>query len=65
MEIALPKFLKSVNWLKAKEEGEALSLLRVWPELNIQNALPLLSVDFCANNVYNKRAIPDGFAEIR
>ncbi len=64
-ETALPKFLKSVNWLKQKEETEALSLLRVWPEVNIQNALPLLSFDFCANNVYNKKAIPEGFKEIR
>ena len=64
-ETSLPKFLKSVNWLKAKEEQEALSLLRVWPEVNIQNALPLLSLDFCANNIYNKKAIPDAFSEIR
>jgi hypothetical protein len=35
-----------------KEEQEAMALLKKWVEIDIDQALPLLSFMFCANPIY-------------
>jgi hypothetical protein len=35
-----------------KEEQEAMVLLKKWVEIDIDQALPLLSFMFCANLIY-------------
>lgn len=45
------KFLKSVEWDKKKTSNEAIKLLAEW-DIDPENALFLLSVKFCANNIY-------------
>ena len=37
-----------------KEEQEAMSLLKKWVDIDIDQALPLLSFMFCANQIYLK-----------
>jgi hypothetical protein len=37
-----------------KEEQEAMALLKKWVEIDIDQALPLLSFMFCANPIYLK-----------
>lgn len=49
---AIVKFLHSVDWKQDSEKEEALKLLSQWCEFDIEQALPLLSSDFCANNLY-------------
>jgi phosphatidylinositol 3-kinase len=49
---ALVKFLQCVNWSMDKEEQEAMALLKKWMEIDIDQALPLLSFMFCANPIY-------------
>jgi Phosphoinositide 3-kinase family, accessory domain (PIK domain) len=49
---ALIKFLQCVEWTKEKEEIEAMQMLKKWVEIDIEQALPLLSFMFCANSIY-------------
>lgn len=49
---ALIKFLQCVNWTNEKEEQEGMSMLKKWVEIDIEQALPLLSFMFCANTFY-------------
>jgi Phosphoinositide 3-kinase family, accessory domain (PIK domain) len=49
---ALVKFLQCVEWTKEKEEVEGMQMLKKWAEIDIEQALPLLSFMFCANNIY-------------
>ena len=51
---ALPKVLLSADWSKPSDEKEALNLLTQWAEIYIEQALPMLSSLFCANEYYNK-----------
>jgi hypothetical protein len=51
---ALPKFLHSVNWAYEKEGKEALNLMAKWDPIDYEDALHLISSEFCANDVYNK-----------
>jgi hypothetical protein len=46
---ALVKFLMCVDWSKEKEELESMSMLKRWAEIDIDQALPLLSYLFSAN----------------
>ena len=54
---ALVKFLQCVNWNNEKEEQETMALLKKWVEIDIDQALPLLSFLFCANSIYHKGAL--------
>jgi hypothetical protein len=45
------KFLQSVNWTRTKEESEAMDMLQDW-EIDPEQALPMLSVIFSANEIY-------------
>ena len=49
---ALAKFLKCIDWTKEKEEKEAMNMLKSWQEIDIEQAIPLLSFMFCANKIY-------------
>lgn len=49
---ALIKFLMCVEWSKEKEELEGISMLKKWAEIDIEQAIPLLSYLFSANNIY-------------
>jgi hypothetical protein len=49
---ALVKFLQCVDWTKEKEEQEGIRMLKKWVEIEIDQALPLLSFLFCANKIY-------------
>ena len=49
---ALPKFLKSVTWYIDKNATEALKLTEEWAEIKYDDAIFLLSRDFCANDIY-------------
>jgi phosphatidylinositol 3-kinase len=53
---ALVKFLLAVDWSKEKEELESMSLLKSWAEIDIDQALPMLSYLFSANEVYKPKA---------
>jgi hypothetical protein len=44
--------LQCVEWTKEKEEIEAMQMLKKWVEIDIEQALPLLSFMFCANSIY-------------
>jgi hypothetical protein len=61
---ALVKFLQCVEWTKEKEELEGMSMLKKWAEIDIEQALPLLSFMFCANNIYLPKgaAFPNQFS---
>lgn len=48
---AVVKFLRSVDWTKEKEENEAIEMLQDW-EFDIEQAIPMLSVLFSANDLY-------------
>jgi len=50
---ALVKFLLSVDWTKDKEQQEAMSLLNNWAQIEVEQALPLLSNKFCVNDIYS------------
>jgi len=54
---ALVKFLQCVNWNNEKEEQETMALLKKWVEIDIDQALPLLSFIFCANSIYHQTAL--------
>lgn len=43
---ALTKFLKCVDWSDAQEAREAADLMKKWAEIDIADALELLSPDF-------------------
>lgn len=49
---ALVKFLQCIEWTKEKEELEGMRMLKKWVEIDVEQALPLLSWMFCANQVY-------------
>ena len=51
---ALAKFLHSVNWSYEKEGKEALNLLTNWVSIDYEDALHLISSEFCANDFYSK-----------
>lgn len=54
---ALPKFLKSVYWYRDETAAEALLLLQQWTPINYDDAIFLLSRDFCANKIYTNKAL--------
>jgi phosphatidylinositol 3-kinase len=58
------KFLQSVNWTRAKEECEAIEMLNDW-NIDPEQALPMLSVIFSANQIYPATIITDRCQEIR
>ncbi len=47
------KFLKCIEWTNEKEEQEAMRMLKKWAEMDIEQALPLLSFSFSANDIYS------------
>ena len=47
------KFLQSVNWAKQKEEAEAIEMLQDW-DIDPEQALPMLSCIFSANEIYSQ-----------
>ena len=51
---ALAKFLQSVRFDKENEVKEAMTLMREWTEIELEDALPLLSSKFAANHIYNE-----------
>ena len=55
---ALPKFLRVVDWENEKEEKEALALMNKWVKIGVEQALPLLSCLFCANQFYVNKVYP-------
>jgi len=52
---ALVKFLMCVDWSKEKEELESMSMLKRWAEIDIDQALPLLSYLFSANEIFKPK----------
>jgi len=64
---ALVKFLQCIEWAKEKEENEGMQLLKKWAEIDIEQALPLLSYHFCANEFYPAQSgsVNSRFNEIR
>ena len=53
---ALCKFLKAVNWQNDYEKKEGLHLLNKWSPCSFEDALYLLSCEFCANDYYQKKS---------
>lgn len=49
---ALPKFLVSVNWMIEKNIDEGLKFIRLWKQIEYDDAIFLLSQIFCANEIY-------------
>mmetsp|Transcript_44427 Transcript_44427/g.43096 ORF Transcript_44427/g.43096 Transcript_44427/m.43096 type:complete len:127 (-) Transcript_44427:1455-1835(-) len=49
---ALVKFLKCIEWAKEKEEKEGMALMKKWADIDLDQALPLLSYSFSANDIY-------------
>lgn len=43
---ALTKFLKCVNWTQSGEVRQALSMLKIWAPMDVEDALELLSPNF-------------------
>ncbi|EEZ98191.1 phosphatidylinositol 3-kinase catalytic subunit type 3 [Tribolium castaneum] len=43
---ALTKFLKCVNWTQQNEVRQALSMMRIWAPMDVEDALELLSPNF-------------------
>lgn len=43
---ALAKFLKCVNWTQQNEVRQALSMMRIWVPMDVEDALELLSPNF-------------------
>lgn len=43
---ALTKFLKCVNWTQNNEVRQALSMLKIWAPMDVEDALELLSPNF-------------------
>ena len=56
---ALPKFLLSVNWERPSEREQAISLLQNWAEIDLEQALPLLSGFFCLNDMNSRIRLVD------
>lgn len=61
---ALVKFLLCIEWTKEKEELEGMAMLKKWAEIDIEQAIPLLSFMFTANGIYIPKgpAFPNQFA---
>lgn len=43
---ALTKFLKCVNWTQQNEVRQAISMMRIWVPMDVEDALELLSSNF-------------------
>jgi hypothetical protein len=52
---ALHKFLQSANIEEEEILNEATRLFKLWTNINLEDALPLLTNKFAANRVYNER----------
>ena len=50
---ALTKFLSAVSWGDAVEEKQAVDLLQVWVDIDVEDALELLGPRFVDPNVRN------------
>jgi phosphatidylinositol 3-kinase len=58
------KLLQSVNWSKAKDEWEALEMLQDWT-IDPEQALPMLSSLFSANEIYTIGIAKDKCIDVR
>lgn len=56
---ALVKFLQSARLDDDKEQSEALQLLKDWAHIDLEDALPLLSIKFAANKVFRREIESD------
>lgn len=69
----LPRFLLAVNWQNPRETDIAAELMKNWVQIDVNQALPLLSGFFSLNNIYThmrianpvSKHIIDKFKEIR
>jgi hypothetical protein len=50
----LVKFLQSVEWRRPKESEAAITLMKQWCEIDLEQALPLLSAQFSLNETYTQ-----------
>jgi hypothetical protein len=57
---ALVKFLQSARLDDEKEQSEALQLIKIWAHIDLEDALPLLSIKFAANKVFRREIESDG-----
>jgi hypothetical protein len=55
----LVKFLQSARLDDEKEQSEALKLLNDWVHIDLEDALPLLSIKFAANKVFRREIEQD------
>jgi hypothetical protein len=53
-----------VDWESGKEGEEAIEILQDW-EFDIEQALPMLSVLFSANDIYEQGVAKERFVEVR
>ena len=51
---ALGKFLQSARLDDEKEQAEAMRLFNIWGDMQLEDALPLLSIKFAANSFYRE-----------
>lgn len=58
------KFLRSVDWESEKEANEAIEMLHDW-EFDTEQAMPMLSVLFSANDIYKRGIALDRCVDIR
>ena len=56
---ALVKFLQSARLDDDKEQAEALKLLQEWAYIDLEDALPLLSIKFAANKIFRRELESD------
>eukprot|EP01125_Pyxidicula_operculata_P018418 TRINITY_DN653_c0_g4_i1.p1 TRINITY_DN653_c0_g4~~TRINITY_DN653_c0_g4_i1.p1 ORF type:complete len:866 (+),score=208.78 TRINITY_DN653_c0_g4_i1:55-2652(+) len=54
---AMTKFLKCVDWTKPSEVAEASKLMETWAEIDIDDALELLSLQFKDNTLVRSYAV--------
>lgn len=51
-KVFLPKFLLAIEWTRPNEREQAIQLMNQWAEIDLEQALALLSGLFCLNDVY-------------
>jgi hypothetical protein len=56
---ALGKFLQSARLNVETEMKETMRIFKKWSQVELEDALPLLSVKFAANSIYREEILKD------
>ena len=56
---ALGKFLQSARFQVENELKETMRILKRWSQIELEDALPLLSIKFAANAIYKEEILHD------